>query len=53
MPLATVEVANGRTHAAENVTPNATWDGIQLYCRVQDAFGSAVNSETAVVTVKG
>ena len=41
-----------RTHASESVTPNATWNGIQLYCRVKNSDGNTVNSETAVITVK-
>ena len=45
-------VWNGRTNAAESVTPNATWDGIQLYCKVSDIYGSTVNSNAATITVK-
>ena len=43
---------NGRTHASETVTPNATWDGIQLYCIVKDSGGNSVKSNTVTVTVK-
>ena len=42
---------NGRTHASETVTPNATWDGIQLYCRVTDGSGESVKSATVTVRV--
>ena len=41
----------GRTHASESVTPNETWDGIQLYCRVKDSSGNVVKSDVAVVVV--
>ena len=41
-----------RTHASETVTPNATWDGIQLYCIVKDSAGNSVKSDTITVTVK-
>ena len=40
----------GRTHASETVTPNATWNGIQLYCEVTDAAGSSVKSDTVTVS---
>ena len=43
---------SGRTHASETATPNATWDGIQLYCIVKDSTGKTVQSDTATVTVK-
>ena len=42
---------NNRTHASEKVTPNATWDGIRLYCKVTDVTGKAMNSDTAIITV--
>ena len=42
---------NGHTHASESVTPNETWDGIQLYCRVKDSSGNVVKSDVAVVVV--
>ncbi len=44
---------NGRTHASETCTPNATWNGMQLYCLVKDAFGKSVKSNTITVTVTG
>ena len=44
-------VWNGRTHASETCTPNATWDGIQLYCKVTDSAGNSVNSKTITVYV--
>ena len=40
-----------RTHASENVTPNATWNGIQLYCKVKNSSGKYVNSSAAEITV--
>ena len=43
-------VWNGRTHATEKVTPNDTWDGIKLYCKVKDGTGATVNSNPATVT---
>ncbi len=42
---------NGRTHASETVTPNATWDGIQLYCVVKDSAGNTEQSDLVTVTV--
>ena len=43
---------NGRTHASETVTPNATWNAIKLYCIVKDASGNAENSNIITITVK-
>ena len=43
---------SSRTHASETVTPNATWDGIQLYCIVKDGSGNTKQSNTITVTVK-
>ena len=43
---------NGRTHASESVSPNATWHGIQLYCVVSDTVGDSVKSAVITVTVK-
>ena len=43
---------NGRTHASETVTPNATWNGIQLYCVVTDSAGKSLKSGTAKITIK-
>ena len=40
---------NGRTHASETVTPNDTWDGIQLYCLVKDISGATVRSNAAKI----
>ena len=42
---------SGRTRATETVTPNATWDGIQLYCKVKDSSGKTVNSDVAIVVI--
>lgn len=41
----------GRTHASESVTPNDSWDGIQLYCVVRDSAGKTVKSDTAIVLI--
>ena len=41
----------GRTRAIESVTPNETWDGIQLYCRVTDSSGNVVKSDVAIIIV--
>ena len=43
-------VWKGRTHASETVTPNATWDGIRLYCLVMDASGNTLKSSVITVT---
>lgn len=42
----------GRTHESETVTPNASWNGIQLYCVVTDSQGETVKSNIITVTVK-
>ena len=42
---------SGRTHASETCTPNATWNGIQLYCKITDSFGNTVDSDTVKITV--
>ena len=42
----------GHTHASETVTPNATWNGIQLYCVVKDSSGKTVQSNVATITIK-
>ena len=39
-----------RTHASESCKPNATWNGIQLYCIVKDRNGNSVQSNTIKVT---
>ena len=44
-------VWSGRTHASETVTPNESWNGIRLYCKVKDSSGNTVNSDTVTVTV--
>ena len=43
---------NGRTHASETVTPNDTWDGIQLYCLVRDSYGNSLKSDVITITLK-
>ena len=40
-----------RTGANETVTPNASWDGMQLYCMVKDGSGYSVTSDTVTVHV--
>ena len=40
---------NGRTRASETVTPNDTWDGIQLYCLIKDKYGASVKSGAAKI----
>ena len=42
---------NGRTGASETVTPNATWDGIQLYCLVTDVSGATAKTNTVTVSL--
>ena len=42
----------GRISSTETATPNATWDGIQLYCKITDSNGNSVNSKTVTVKVK-
>lgn len=42
---------NNHTSASENVTPNATWDGIQLYCDITGSSGTIVRSNTITITV--
>ena len=44
-------VWNEHTHASETCTPNASWNGIQLYCIVKDSAGHSVKSNTVTVTV--
>ena len=44
-------VWNGRTGASETVTPDVTWDGIQLYCEITGVSGVTVNSDTITITV--
>ena len=41
----------GRIGRTETVTPNATWNGIQIYCKVTDSKGNTVNSATATVKI--
>ena len=41
-----------RTRSAETVTPNDSWDGIQLYCEVSDKYGRTLKSDTAVITFR-
>ena len=41
----------GRIGRTETVTPNATWNGIQIYCKITDSAGNTVNSATATVKI--
>ena len=41
----------GHTRATETVTPNATWNAIQLYCIVTDSLGKTVKSNTVSVKI--
>ncbi len=43
-------VWNGHTFRSEIITPNSSWDGIQLYCEVTDKFGHSLQSD--VITVR-
>ena len=45
-------VWKNHTHASETVTPNDSWNGIQLYCVVKDSYGNSVRSDTVTVTAK-
>ena len=42
---------NNRVSATETVSPNNTWDGIQLYCKITDGSGKTLNSSTVTVSV--
>ena len=44
-------VWNGHTAATETASPNASWDGIQLYCNITDSTGKTVDSDTVTVSV--
>ena len=44
---------SGRTHASETVTPNESWNGIQLYCKVTDKSGKSLNSSTVKIILSG
>ena len=46
-------VWSGRTHASETVTPNESWNGIQLYCKVTDKSGKTVDSAKAKIILSG
>ena len=41
----------GRIGRTETVTPNATWNGIQIYYKITDSAGNTVNSATATVKI--
>ena len=50
-PTNSFSVWSGRTHSSETCTPNASWDGIQLYCVVKDSSGATKTSNTITVSV--
>ena len=41
----------GHTHDAEKVAPNATWDGIRLYCLVTDVSGASLKTNPLTVSL--
>ena len=41
-----------RTHDSETVTPNDTWNGIQLYCLVTDKSGKSLRSDVITVSFR-
>ena len=41
----------GHFRAAETCTPNATWDGIQLYCKITNGSGNSLHSSTVTISV--
>ena len=41
-----------RTTATTTATANATWNGMQVYCKVTDKFGNSVDSNPATITIK-
>ena len=43
---------NGRTTASTTATANATWDGMQVRCKVTDGAGNYVFSNAATITIK-
>ena len=40
-----------RTTATTTATANATWDGMQVYCKVTDKHGNSMDSNTATIKV--
>lgn len=44
-------VWKGRISAQETVTPNDTWDGIQLRCVIKDSAGHSTTSDSATITL--
>ena len=45
-------VWKSHTHSSETVAPNASWNGIKLYCLITDSAGDTVKSDVVTVTVK-
>ena len=43
-------VWKGRTHSSETVTPNESWNGIQIRCEAKDGAGKAVSSGVAAIS---
>ena len=44
-------VWKNHTAAATTAESNATWDGMQVYCKVTDKNGNSVDSEPATITI--
>ena len=42
---------NEHTAYYESFIPDASWNGMQLYCKITDCTGKSVNSEIALITV--
>ena len=42
-------VWKGRSRSSETVTPNETWNGIQVYCKAKDSAGKTVHSGVATI----
>ena len=40
---------NNHTGASTSGTANASWNGMQVYCRITDSTGVSVNSDSAVI----
>jgi hypothetical protein len=43
---------NGMTHASETVSPNATWDGMNVCCIVKDSTGSTMTYNAPQIKIK-
>ena len=45
-------VWNGHTSATTSATANATWNLMKVYCKVSDASGSVISSNSATVSLR-